>query len=198
MILFSLSSSRSKPESAKQPASRSGGCRVCLKSFKDGDYSRVCFGCKFKVCEDCATSYTKIDENQDEVSAKHRARDFARQSVGGKKNRCRFLFRKRVYALGRIRRGKKVPSIAKQSVPIHYPRSIQNSRRSARFVFLPFWHADLSRSQWPQIQSCGNRSSEVEGAKRQKKKIKTRVKRVQKTVSFIFDPFRLVSKKLFS
>lgn len=42
---------------------------MCLKSFKDGDYSRVCFGCKFKVCEDCATSYTKIDENQDEVNA---------------------------------------------------------------------------------------------------------------------------------
>lgn len=59
---------RSKPELTKQPACRSGGCRVCLKSFKDGDYSRVCFGCKFKVCEDCATSYTKIDENQDEVS----------------------------------------------------------------------------------------------------------------------------------
>lgn len=53
----------------KQPACRSGGCRVCLKSFKDGDYSRVCFGCKFKVCEDCATSYTKIDENQDEVNS---------------------------------------------------------------------------------------------------------------------------------
>lgn len=60
---------RSKPETTtKQPACRSGGCRVCLKSFKEGDYSRVCFGCKFKVCEDCATSYTKIDENQDEVS----------------------------------------------------------------------------------------------------------------------------------
>ncbi|XP_025423834.1 regulating synaptic membrane exocytosis protein 2 [Sipha flava] len=56
----------SKSELTKQPACRSGGCRVCLKSFKDGDYSRVCFGCKFKVCEDCATSYTKIDENQDE------------------------------------------------------------------------------------------------------------------------------------
>ncbi|XP_050526479.1 regulating synaptic membrane exocytosis protein 1 isoform X2 [Daktulosphaira vitifoliae] len=56
----------SKPETSKQPACRAGGCRVCLKSFKEGDYSRVCFGCKFKVCEDCATSYTKIDENQDE------------------------------------------------------------------------------------------------------------------------------------
>ncbi|XP_050429607.1 regulating synaptic membrane exocytosis protein 1 isoform X2 [Adelges cooleyi] len=56
----------SKPDTSKQPACRSGGCRVCLKSFKEGDYSRVCFGCKFKVCEDCATSYTKIDENQDE------------------------------------------------------------------------------------------------------------------------------------
>lgn len=52
---------------AKQPACRSGGCRVCLKSFKDGDYSRVCSGCKFKVCEDCATSYTKVGE--DEVNA---------------------------------------------------------------------------------------------------------------------------------
>ncbi|VVC33791.1 Zinc finger, FYVE/PHD-type,PDZ domain,Zinc finger, RING-type,Zinc finger, RING/FYVE/PHD-type,C2 [Cinara cedri] len=55
-----------KPELTKQSVCRSGGCRVCLKSFKEGDYSRVCFGCKFKVCEDCATSYTKIDENQDE------------------------------------------------------------------------------------------------------------------------------------
>lgn len=134
-FIFALVS-RSKPETAKQPASRSGGCRVCLKSFKDGDYSRVCFGCKFKVCEDCATSYTKIDENQDEVSAKPHAR-FRIRVVWRKKNRCRFLFRKRVNGLGRIR-GKKVSSIAKQSVPIHYQWSIENSRRSARFVFLPF------------------------------------------------------------
>lgn len=59
---------RSKPEITKQPACRSGGCRVCLKSFKEGDYSRVCSGCKFKVCEDCATSYTKVGE--DEVNAR--------------------------------------------------------------------------------------------------------------------------------
>uniref|UniRef100_A0A8D8LYU8 Protein piccolo n=1 Tax=Cacopsylla melanoneura TaxID=428564 RepID=A0A8D8LYU8_9HEMI len=53
-----------KGETGKQPG-RLGNCRVCLKSFKPDDYSRVCYECHQKVCEDCA-SYSKLDENQDE------------------------------------------------------------------------------------------------------------------------------------
>ncbi|KAI5697159.1 hypothetical protein M8J75_006040 [Diaphorina citri] len=59
-----LQSTISPPKSDK-PAARLGNCRVCLKSFKPDDYSRVCYECHQKVCEDCA-SYSKLDENQDE------------------------------------------------------------------------------------------------------------------------------------
>ncbi|XP_039285339.1 uncharacterized protein LOC120351574, partial [Nilaparvata lugens] len=54
---------QAKPDG--KPPCRSGACRVCLKSFKPDDYSRMCFECHQKVCEDCA-SYSKLDENQDE------------------------------------------------------------------------------------------------------------------------------------
>lgn len=50
-----------------KPPSRSGACRVCLKSFKPDDYSKTCFECQQRVCEDCA-SYSKLDENEDAVS----------------------------------------------------------------------------------------------------------------------------------
>ncbi|KAK7592901.1 hypothetical protein V9T40_007653 [Parthenolecanium corni] len=51
--------------SKEQTGRRAGSCRVCLKNFKPEDYSRICFGCKMKVCEDCA-SYSKQSENEDE------------------------------------------------------------------------------------------------------------------------------------
>ncbi|XP_075225744.1 regulating synaptic membrane exocytosis protein fife [Lycorma delicatula] len=56
--------SQPKVDSGKPPC-RSGACRVCLKSFKPDDYSRTCFECQQKVCEDCA-SYSKLDVNEDE------------------------------------------------------------------------------------------------------------------------------------
>lgn len=50
-----------------KPPSRAGACRVCLKSFKPDDYSKTCYECQQRVCEDCA-SYSKLDENEDAVS----------------------------------------------------------------------------------------------------------------------------------
>lgn len=41
--------------------SRAGACRVCLKSFKPDDYSRTCYECQQRVCEDCA-SYAEIED----------------------------------------------------------------------------------------------------------------------------------------
>lgn len=49
-----------------KPPSRTGTCRVCLKSFKPDDYSKTCFECQQRVCEDCA-SYSKLDETEDAV-----------------------------------------------------------------------------------------------------------------------------------
>jgi len=49
-----------------KPPSRAGACRVCLKSFKPEDYSKTCFECQQRVCEDCA-SYSKLDETEDAV-----------------------------------------------------------------------------------------------------------------------------------
>lgn len=49
-----------------KPPSRTGACRVCLKSFKPEDYSKTCFECQQRVCEDCA-SYSKLDEHEDAV-----------------------------------------------------------------------------------------------------------------------------------
>ncbi|XKL63206.1 hypothetical protein PGB90_005570 [Kerria lacca] len=57
--------------SKEQPGRRVGSCRVCLKSFKPEDYSRICFGCKMKVCEDCA-SYSQQGENEDEDIERNR------------------------------------------------------------------------------------------------------------------------------
>ncbi|XP_055909308.1 regulating synaptic membrane exocytosis protein 1 isoform X1 [Eupeodes corollae] len=47
-----------------KPPSRAGACRVCLKSFKPEDYSKTCYECQQRVCEDCA-SYSKLDESED-------------------------------------------------------------------------------------------------------------------------------------
>ena len=47
-----------------RPPTRIGACRVCLKSFKPDDYSKTCFECKQRVCEDCA-SYSKMDDSED-------------------------------------------------------------------------------------------------------------------------------------
>lgn len=58
-------SSQQKPE-PKAP-SRYGTCRVCLKSFKPDDFSKICAECQQKVCEDCA-SYSKLDDSEDAVS----------------------------------------------------------------------------------------------------------------------------------
>lgn len=49
-----------------KPPSRAGACRVCLKSFKPDDFSKTCFECKQRVCEDCA-SYSKMDSSEDLV-----------------------------------------------------------------------------------------------------------------------------------
>lgn len=57
-----------KPE--KEPnktANRASSCRVCLKGFKPEDFSKTCYECKFRVCEDCA-SYSKMDSSEDVVS----------------------------------------------------------------------------------------------------------------------------------
>lgn len=63
----SSNSSQQKPEPGKAP-SRAGACRVCLKSFKPDDFSKICAECQQKVCEDCA-SYSKLDDSEDAVSA---------------------------------------------------------------------------------------------------------------------------------
>ncbi|XP_063976966.1 regulating synaptic membrane exocytosis protein 1 isoform X3 [Diachasmimorpha longicaudata] len=52
-----------KPEPGRPP-SRSGACRVCLKSFKPDDFARTCCECQFKVCEDCA-SYSEAQNYED-------------------------------------------------------------------------------------------------------------------------------------
>lgn len=49
-----------------KPPSRAGACRVCLKSFKPDDYSKTCYECQQRVCEDCA-SYSKLEEHEDAV-----------------------------------------------------------------------------------------------------------------------------------
>lgn len=64
--LSSSNSSQQKPEPGKAP-SRAGACRVCLKSFKPDDFSKICAECQQKVCEDCA-SYSKLDDSEEAVS----------------------------------------------------------------------------------------------------------------------------------
>lgn len=61
----SSSNQQTKPEPGKA-RERAGACRVCLKSFKPDDFSKICFECQQKVCEDCA-SYSKLEENEDAV-----------------------------------------------------------------------------------------------------------------------------------
>lgn len=51
-----------------EPGRRAGACRVCLKSFKPDDFYKTCFECQQRVCDDCA-SYSKLDENEEAVSA---------------------------------------------------------------------------------------------------------------------------------
>lgn len=60
------SSSAQKPEPGKAP-SRDGTCRVCIKSFKPGDFRKICVECQHNVCEDCA-SYSKVDDDDEEVN----------------------------------------------------------------------------------------------------------------------------------
>lgn len=67
-VSSSSNSSQQKPEPGKAP-SRAGACRVCLKSFKPDDFSKICAECQQKVCEDCA-SYSKLDDSEDAVSGK--------------------------------------------------------------------------------------------------------------------------------
>ncbi|XP_061500845.1 regulating synaptic membrane exocytosis protein 2 isoform X1 [Anopheles gambiae] len=43
---------------------RSGSCRICLKSFKPNDFKKTCVECDQKVCEDCA-SYSKLQDSED-------------------------------------------------------------------------------------------------------------------------------------
>lgn len=55
-----------KSEPNKTP-NRASSCRVCLKSFKPDDFSKTCYECKYRVCEDCA-SYSKVDSAEELVS----------------------------------------------------------------------------------------------------------------------------------
>lgn len=50
-----------------KPPSRAGSCRVCIKSFKPDDFSKTCFECQQRVCDDCA-SYSKLDPDEDAVN----------------------------------------------------------------------------------------------------------------------------------
>lgn len=68
-VSSSSSISQQKPEPGKAP-SRTGACRVCLKSFKPEDFSKICAECQQKVCEDCA-SYSKLDDSEDAVSKRY-------------------------------------------------------------------------------------------------------------------------------
>ena len=63
------SMSKNEKNEPKTGANRSSSCRVCLKAFKPDDFSKTCFECKFRVCEDCA-SYSKVDSSEDLVSGK--------------------------------------------------------------------------------------------------------------------------------
>jgi hypothetical protein len=59
---------RSEPnKTANRARDKNSSCRVCLKSFKPDDFSKTCFECKYRVCEDCA-SYSKMDSTEDMVS----------------------------------------------------------------------------------------------------------------------------------
>lgn len=62
----SSSNISSEKNEGKTTTNRAGSCRVCLKSFKAEDFSKTCFECKYRVCEDCA-SYSKIDSSEDLV-----------------------------------------------------------------------------------------------------------------------------------
>ncbi|XP_055604662.1 regulating synaptic membrane exocytosis protein 1 [Uranotaenia lowii] len=46
---------------------RSGSCRICLKGFKQHEFSKTCTECDQKVCEDCA-SYSKHESSETMVS----------------------------------------------------------------------------------------------------------------------------------
>lgn len=58
---------QAQPSSTREKPSRDGSCRVCLKSFKLGEFCKICAECHHKVCEDC-TGYSKLDENDDVVN----------------------------------------------------------------------------------------------------------------------------------
>lgn len=54
----SLNNEKNEPNKTANRA-RESSCRVCLKSFKPDDFSKTCYECKYRVCEDCA-SYSKM------------------------------------------------------------------------------------------------------------------------------------------
>lgn len=68
--VISSNISQQKPEPGKAPSRAGDKCRVCLKSFKPDDFSKICAECQQKVCEDCA-SYSKLNESEDAVSLNH-------------------------------------------------------------------------------------------------------------------------------
>jgi hypothetical protein len=53
-----LNNEKNEPNKTANRA-RESSCRVCLKSFKPDDFSKTCYECKYRVCEDCA-SYSKM------------------------------------------------------------------------------------------------------------------------------------------
>uniref|UniRef100_A0A182YI91 Uncharacterized protein n=1 Tax=Anopheles stephensi TaxID=30069 RepID=A0A182YI91_ANOST len=52
------------PSEGNKFNTRSGSCRICLKSFKPNDFKKTCVECDQKVCEDCA-SYSKLQDAED-------------------------------------------------------------------------------------------------------------------------------------
>uniref|UniRef100_A0A182FRU1 Uncharacterized protein n=1 Tax=Anopheles albimanus TaxID=7167 RepID=A0A182FRU1_ANOAL len=59
-----LAAEKPSSESSNKFNTRSGSCRICLKSFKPNDFKKTCVECDQKVCEDCA-SYSKLQDSDD-------------------------------------------------------------------------------------------------------------------------------------
>ncbi|XP_011505714.1 PREDICTED: regulating synaptic membrane exocytosis protein 1 [Ceratosolen solmsi marchali] len=47
----------------EKPVNRAAACRVCIKSIKPEDFTRICYECQRKVCEDCASYSTTADSD---------------------------------------------------------------------------------------------------------------------------------------
>ncbi|XP_058793758.1 regulating synaptic membrane exocytosis protein 1 isoform X2 [Phymastichus coffea] len=52
-----------EPPKAKTEQDKLSACRICIKSIKPEDFSRTCYECQRKVCEDCASYSTQTDSN---------------------------------------------------------------------------------------------------------------------------------------